>query len=198
VTENPTVVIFMVTLPHALELGRSVVNTAARRARVGLFAIWQGLGALVRERAIATFFGNVTLYAGYPHAAQRVLVGTAEALYRAEQSPLLARRGLRFTGCCAPGLCRPTEAGAKLQALRRVLSGAGAPIPIMLQSYLQLGADVICGQTVYDADFGDALEIGITIPVSAIEGQRRATFELGASDTLNDPRGCDPNTGLPV
>lgn len=50
-------------LSRSVELGRSVVNSRARRAVQGLFSIWHGLGAIFsRWRHIDYFFGNVSIY----------------------------------------------------------------------------------------------------------------------------------------
>ncbi len=50
-------------LSRSVELGRSVVNSAARRAIHGLFAMWQGLGGVLSTwRHVEYFFGNVSIY----------------------------------------------------------------------------------------------------------------------------------------
>ncbi len=50
-------------LSRSVELGRSVVNSGARRALQGLFSIWHGLGAIFSNwRHIEYFFGNVSIY----------------------------------------------------------------------------------------------------------------------------------------
>jgi hypothetical protein len=167
-------------LPNAMELGRSLVNAEARRARLGLYAIWMGLGQLVKSREVETLFGNVTVYANYPDAAKRALVNAAEALYGGAASPLVARPGLRFMGRTdiVPG---PSSTGsAKLQRVKAEVQAAGASVPTMLQSYLQLGPDVTCGETVLDADFGDALELGIVVPRAAIARAWSEAFGLAS------------------
>ena len=49
--------------PYAIELGRSFVNFAAKKARYALHNLWDGLGALIKSYPhIKYFFGKVTLY----------------------------------------------------------------------------------------------------------------------------------------
>ncbi len=182
-------------LPVAMELGRSLIHPAARRARLGLYALWQGLARVVLERRITTLFGNVTLYANYPTAAKQALVAEVEGLYQGATSPLRARPGLRFLGaasrvCGAMGDATGSSAETrdpelvglsgkeKLRRVKAAVTALGSPIPTMLQSYLQLGPEVVCGETVCDADFGNALELGIVVPRAAIAATWGVAFGL--------------------
>jgi len=50
------------------------------------------------------------------------------------------------------------------------------PLPPILQSYMAAGTGIWLGDTVVDEDFGNALEIGIVIPVSEIDRDFRSRF----------------------
>jgi len=70
-------------LPVAVELGRSVVNRHARRAILGLFAVWAGLGAIIVESPrIEYFFGNVSIYPTWPVDAVELLVAFFSVWHR--------------------------------------------------------------------------------------------------------------------
>ncbi len=168
-------------LPAGVELGRSVVNRGARRVRLGLFALWQGLSALVKgDRSIAYFFGNVTLYSTFERGALERLVSLCERWYEPPETMLMARRGLRYVANVAGADCDVTPVGpaARIAFLQRAMRERGERLPSMLQSYLSLGDDVWLGQTARDGDFGGALELGIVVPLLRLDDAVRARFGL--------------------
>ncbi len=61
-------------LPYTIELGRSVVNRQAKKKRLGLWAAWLGLGAIITEHPkVAYFFGKITIPPSYPQDARDML-----------------------------------------------------------------------------------------------------------------------------
>lgn len=169
-------------LPHAFELGRSIVCRGAKRAALGLFALWRGLASLVRARpGIRYFFGNVSIYASYEAAARARLVALVEALYAPPAPMLVARPGLRFAPSPALALDASAaghEPASRVRFLREAVGAHGERLPPILISYLGLSADVWCGETAVDADFADALEVGIIVPLDRVDAAARARFGL--------------------
>lgn len=171
-------------LPFAIELGRSVVNRAARRQSLGFFAIWAGLGALLRTHPECRyFFGNVSLYQSMQSPARDLLIRWLEHHYGPGTPLLKARQGLGYQpaednspvpAAVAPGADDTPE--NRIARLRELMAAAGERIPPVMQSYMALSNQIWCGQTVLDADFGDALEIGIIVPVATINDSVRQRF----------------------
>ncbi|MHA7878642.1 MAG: GNAT family N-acetyltransferase [Saccharospirillum sp.] len=172
-------------LHRAIELGRSVVNRDARRARLGFFALWAGLGALLRTYPeVRYFFGNVSLYKSMNPAARDCLVHHLQQHYRPAEPWLQAREAVRFDPPEQPThpVVAPGEADTpeqRIRQLRQLLSPWQQSIPPILQSYMGLSTDIQFGETVFDADFGDALEIGLVVPVETINDQVYRRFIAG-------------------
>ncbi|MCA9689211.1 MAG: GNAT family N-acyltransferase [Nannocystaceae bacterium] len=163
-------------IPCGIELGRLAVRRSASRAKLGLFAIWQGLAQLARRSPdVRYFFGNVSVYRDYKPAARARLVSLVESLYRPPRPTFIARPGLRY---------RPDVTSAPpdgVEALRYIdaqVAERGERVPPMLRTYLSLGSTVCCGETVVDRDFAGALEIGIVVPLRTIDRQARERFGL--------------------
>ena len=70
----------------------------------------------------------------------------------------------------------PDTLSNRIKKLRSLLAGYGEAIPPILQSYMAAGTGIWLGETVFDEDFGNALEIGIVIPVSEIDRDFRSRF----------------------
>lgn len=170
-------------LPTAIELGRSVVNRAAKRHHLGFFAVWAGLGALLkRHPETQYFFGNVSLYQSLNATARDLLIAYLEQVYAPPEVFLRARPEVRYQHP-ASGLALTAVDPAttdtpehRIQHLRQLLAVHGEPIPPIVQSYLALSNDIWCGETVHDQDFGDALEIGIIVPVANINAAVKKRF----------------------
>ncbi len=163
--------------PYSIELGRSVVNDQARRRVLGLFALWTGLHALLEKHAdIRFYFGNVSLYDSMDATARALIVAFLETHYCPARPMLIARKGLRFE----PGLQHMAEVldmsattpEERTRALRKLLKPHSEKIPPILQSYMGLGLDIWFGQTAHDHDFGDALEVGVIVPIETVRKSR--------------------------
>ena len=170
-------------LPRAIELGRSVVNRSARRQSMGFFALWAGLGALLRRHPeVEYFFGNVSLYQTMDSAGRDGLIAWLESHYAPPEPMLVARPGLRHRPATGtdPGPAVATgetdEPEQRIRQLRSLLARHDERIPPVMQSYMALSNGIWCGETVFDADFGGALEIGIVVPVATINESIRQRF----------------------
>jgi hypothetical protein len=78
-------------LPHSVELGRSVVNSEASRAIIGLFAVWAGLGAFVAEFPdVQYFFGNVSVYRSWSNEAIDTLLAYLTTYHQDDRQLLVS------------------------------------------------------------------------------------------------------------
>lgn len=167
-------------LPYAIELGRSVVNRSARKGALGFFATWVGLGALLRQYPeVDYFFGNVSLYDTLPEAGRDLLVAYMHHQYAPPQAMLRARDAVRYDPRAAVGkVATPESDGpeSRINQLRDLLAPWDMAIPPVLQSYMSLSTGIWCGDTVVDEDFGNALELGLIVPVDTINDRVRQRF----------------------
>lgn len=170
-------------LPHAAEVGRSVVNSSAKRAVVGLFVVWCGFAALVCEYPwLRYFFGNVSIYANWPDAARDAVVCFLDRYHRGTESLLIADPSCRYTPAGEPppvvgdAAQRPADYDTAYQQLTDRLAGYGLGVPPILVSYLRAATDVRTFDTVIDTDFGGALETALVLNVDSITDKTRKRF----------------------
>ncbi|MCC5856026.1 MAG: GNAT family N-acetyltransferase [Idiomarina sp.] len=162
-------------LPFAIELGRSVVNHEAKAARFGFFALWVGLEALLHKYPhVEFFFGNVSLYKTLGQAPLNLLVSFCQLHYRPPTRFLAAKPEL-ILHAEWPNNQNYLNANARerIQALQGHLDHYHIKIPKILQSYLSLSTDIWFDDAARDADFGEAYELSIIVPVKAIAKDRR-------------------------
>jgi hypothetical protein len=175
-------------LPYSVELGRSVVNREARRAVMGLFTVWSGLGALVSEyRDLRYFFGTISVYTIYPRRAIEQLLRFLERDYADREGLLRPRAGLEWD--CSPSSTFPFtgDKAADQAALLAGFSASGLVVPPILLSYLGATDDLRYLATARDADFGDALECALLVPFASVNGKTRARF-LDGYESVNPQR----------
>ena len=167
------------TLSRAVELGRSVVNSEARRAISGLFSVWVGLGAMVREwPEIGYFFGNISLYRSLPDRAIDAIIGylaryhgvsAGEVSARVQTGrwspPPARRRSGTDASARAADRAEATRAFAVVQA---EAAAEGWGIPPILVSYLKAHPGMLAYDLALDTDFGDAFEVAIAVPTSGL------------------------------
>ncbi|MFU8860288.1 MAG: GNAT family N-acetyltransferase [Cyclonatronaceae bacterium] len=169
-------------LPYAIELGRSVVNDSAKRARFGFFAIWKGFSQLIQNHAnLQYFFGNVTLYKTMNPFAKDILINYLEHNYKPSSPKLVGKKDVVYK----PRLTSASDAvdygeidtpANRIQKLRSILKPYDASVPTIIQTYMATGLRIWFGETVFDNDFGNAHEIGIIIPISSIDDSFRKRF----------------------
>lgn len=175
-------------LPFTIELGRSVVNREAAKSVMGLYTVWSGLGALVREYAeLGYFFGNVSLYSTYTAEAKALLLGFLELHHGDPEDLLSTREGLTYHGVRLEG---DPFVGSYTEDHDRLLarfSSLGFGVPPILLSYLGAARDLRYLATAFDPYFGDALEIAILVPCSAFNAKARARF-IDGYESVNPRR----------
>ncbi len=159
-------------LPYLIELGRSVVNTASRRAIQGLFSVWSGLAALHRELPeLLGYFGNVSVYDDISDEQLDTLLGYLYTHHGDTTARVTAR----------PELCRPLENSPKdipasFDALIERAAHEGWAVPPILISYLKASPGFTAFDTAIDADFGGVREIAILVPLDNIAPKTYARF----------------------
>ena len=170
-------------LPHAVELGRSVVNSEAVAAVRGLRAAWFGLASIVlRDRSIKYFFGNVTIPATMPPAAVahlltmlRITCAPGDRLTPGDVAAIDALDTDRYPSVSTDGYASGDHRGA-LTTLRARLGDYHTAVPPILVSYLKRSARLWAFESARDSDFGNALETAIVIPVATLTDNTRRTF----------------------
>jgi hypothetical protein len=168
-------------LPLSVELGRSVVNRDARRAVLGLFAVWAGLGAFVVEFPdLRYFFGNVSIYSSWPSGAVDLLLAFLDEYYRDSRQLLTARSSVAYrSGAVGPVretlFSRRTSSEGFITLLEE-LKGYGVAPPPILVSYLKATDSLHVYDTARDADFGGAWETAIAVPTHDLSDRTKRRF----------------------
>ena len=184
-------------LLHAVELGRSVVNSQASAAPRGLSAVWFGLGALItRDPSIRYYFGNVTIPAAIPRAAVGELLTMLKIvcfpgdplapgdLTAIEPLDSLGNHPRPVTGPENHPYTPGDHRGA-LKILRARFAHHTAAVPPILVSYLKRSTRLWAFDTAMDRDFGGALETAIVVPVVNLTVQTKRRFLSGPEHGIN-------------
>ncbi|WP_083981897.1 GNAT family N-acetyltransferase [Arsukibacterium ikkense] len=166
-------------LPYSIELGRSVVNPNAKAALLGFYALWAGLGALSQlYPGLQYFFGNVSLYQSLGDEAIAGMVQYCQQLYRPPKPMLMAKAGLEYQASFAPDFTswQQLDASSRIRQLQQHLKPLDCRLPPVLQSYLSVGNAIWFDDVALDADFGQAYELSIIVPLTAVSGGIRQRF----------------------
>lgn len=175
-------------LAHAIELGRSIVNAEARKAVSGLFSVWVGLGAMVREwPEVRYFFGNVSLYRTLPRDALRTIVAYLLSRHAPPEELVRARRHLGWVAELAAGAIDDVPTAATFEDLQRIAAQEGWAVPPILVSYAKAHPGMLAFDVAEDPDFGGAYEVAIAIPVQGLAARTVARF-VTPYESLNPDR----------
>jgi hypothetical protein len=155
------------TLTDAVELGRSVVNSQAKRAILGLFSVWAGLGAIMVERPeIRFFFGNVSVYRSWPQPAVDILLGYLYQ-HHSGSDGVAGKAGVAYRSAGIERARAELFAGLPVAEAYRVLEAElaeyGCTPPPILVSYLRATTGLTIYDAVQDSDFGGAYEVALTV-----------------------------------
>lgn len=181
-------------LPHAVELGRSFVNRSAKKAYMGLFAAWVGLGALAKEYPfLRYFYGNFTLYQSYSRESAADILAFLEAQHGAPRPLLEPRPGLAYSPAGGYAERYRGDYAAARAFLDASLSSRREILPPILNSYLSAHRGLVYLGTAADADFGGALECAIVVPIEGLHPKTRAHF-LDGYTSENPQRFIDLRT----
>ncbi len=171
-------------LPKSIELGRSAVNPSAKRNKFGFFAIWKGLGALLRIHPEVNYlFGTVSLHTTIKPQAGNELLSYLQQHYPPPEPLLKAKREITFEP--DPGqadLSTPVQQGEqdtpenRIKKLTGLMRDHSDFMPLILKSYMGLSNDIWFCDAVVDHDFGDAWIIGMIVPVDNINAKFRKMF----------------------
>jgi hypothetical protein len=158
-------------LPHTVELGRSVVNRNAKRAVMGLFAAWSGLGAIIGTHPDYRYlFGKFTMYPEY-NARARSLIQDFLKRYCPDPDGLLHPPEGLSVGL-APDYESPYLGDSYKSDYNRMVesvSRSGESIPPLVISYLGLSDTMRCFGTARNDHFGGVFESAILIKVADIK-----------------------------
>lgn len=168
-------------LPWAIELGRSVVNREAKRAIVGLFVVWAGLGALVAEYPqLRTFFGNVSIYSDWPRPAVDTLLAYLYEHHAGPEALIAAHPAAAYRSQVIDEERRRLYRGVAMNEARErllaELKAQGLALPPILLSYLKATDAMAVFDTARDADFGGALETALWVPTGDLTPKTRHRF----------------------
>lgn len=156
-------------LPRLVELGRSVVNRNAKRAVQGLFSVWSGLGALIREWPDTLgFFGNVSVYSDVSEEQLDTLLAYLYHFHGDKETRVTAK-----PSCAYRSRRELSNVPESFEALTERTSSEGWNVPPILVSYLKASPGLIAFDTAVDRDFGLAREIAVMVPVNTITPKTR-------------------------
>lgn len=162
-----------------VELGRSVVNRESKRRFMGLFAVWSGLGALIREiPGLKWFFGKLTVYPGVPGKLRDRLFGFWSRYYPGDPNTLRPFEEFAVPEDIAyfdsyPGALTADEA---FQRLSGEMAEAGHPVPPLMKSYLGVSREIQSFGTAENKKFGSVFETAILLPVDSVLPSARGRF----------------------
>ena len=170
-------------LPKTIELGRSVVNRSAQRCRLGLFAVWCGLGALIREYPdMDYFFGKVTIASPHSHSAQELLLPFMQRYGMAQDRLVIPKSHCRvhdpatLNGSCPHLSWTEGSDQTALNSLRAQLKKTGQSMPSLLNSYLKTSDQLRYFGSVCNREFGNVIEAAILIPINSIKEKSHRRF----------------------
>ncbi len=165
----------------SVELGRSVVNREAKRAIVGLFVVWAGLGAIAAEYPeVEYFFGNVSVYRAWPAAAVDSLLAFLYEHYAGPAGLISALPETAYRSAAIDELrarlYRTMAREAALESLSDELRKHDVAPPPILLSYMKATESMAVFDTARDADFGGALEAALWVPAGKLSDKARRRF----------------------
>lgn len=174
-------------LPKTIELGRSVVNRNAKRRRLGLFAVWCGLGALIQEYPdMDYFFGKVTIGSPHSQPAQVQLFQFMQRYGWAQERLVIPK-----SHCCLhdPMVLTSTDKSHQidLRTLKGDLRKIGQPMPSLLNSYVKTSNQLSYFGSVCNRNFGNVIEAAILIPIHSLKPRPRQQF-IDSYTSINTQR----------
>jgi hypothetical protein len=169
-------------LPHAVELGRSVVNKSAAKASMGLFSLWAGMSAMIsRDHTIRYLFGVVSHYTCYPPETREAMLAFLMLHHGCRDGLVQARPDLRHEADLSfKGRFTGTDYDKDFATLRAIHAGHGIGILPILLSYLGTTRSMKYFDAAHDDDFGGALELAIMVPFDELNEKTRERFGIPA------------------
>jgi len=168
-------------LPYTLELGRSVVNRSAKKAILGLYVVWGGLGALVREiPSLRYFFGKFTMYSSYEQQARDAIMRFLD-MYCSDKENLIRPKAHLSIDAVTPtqeyaGILTGTSWDDDYDRLLAYLKTRGETIPPLVASYLGLTKTMKAFGSAKNPGFGDVYETAILVTIDDIGPKQRKRF----------------------
>lgn len=168
-------------LPYAMELGRSVVNRSAHRALVGLFAVWAGLGAIVREcPELGYFFGKFTMYPRYSRRARAALFAFLRCYFPDRDRLMMPMPDVAEAPLPEEGeeivAFNTGSYRTDFDVLKARVAELGEALPPLVISYTGLSETMRFFGTAVNPSFGSVLESAILISIADIRQKQRSRF----------------------
>jgi len=165
-------------VPYTVELGRSVVNRSARKALMGLYCVWAGLGAIVAERPDTRyFFGKITTYHKYDADARDALYQFLEGVCP-DPAGLLApysEFAVNVDHGRAAAYADEDQASA-FERLTETVRQRGESVPPLFISYVELSRTMLSFGTARNPHFGNVFETAILVTIAEINEKQRKRF----------------------
>ena len=163
-------------LPYTIELGRSVVNRSARHRHKGLFAVWSGLGALVREYSDTRyFFGKFTVFPSFNMHIRKVMYATLR-YWCQDHSGLLNPRPHCQVSYDQANWKQGNSFRDDLNKLVKIAADYNSLVPPLVLSYARLTDQMKVFGTAINLHFGNVEETAILLPIEYIRPRIRHQF----------------------
>lgn len=168
-------------LPDAIDVGVAVVNRSAKQSRLGLFAAWMGLGALVREYPeIKYFMGRVSLFSNYHPYARDLLLHFLQMYCPASEQLFVPQESLQFfpemSYADFAELFKGNDFEKDYALLGQMVRSLGELIPPLINSYLRLTRSIQSFGTICDPAIGNELQLAILVSIQDINPKQRSLF----------------------
>ncbi len=173
-------------LPYTIELGRSVVNSKARRALRGLHAVWGGLGAMVAELPdMRYFFGKVTMYPNFDPQARAAIHAVLSTHFPPQAEYLRPRPEFAFEETCnATGFApEGKDLRADWRRLIEFVKTRDETIPPLFVSYTELSDTMQVFGSAINRQFGDVIETAVAIHIPDIKRRIKDIFVASHRDS---------------
>jgi hypothetical protein len=159
----------------------AVVNRSAKRSRLGLFAAWMGLGALVREYPeIKYFMSRVSMFLTYHPQARDLILYFLQMYCPATEQLFSPRDDLRFSPAMRYAdfarLFKGNDFEKEYIVLGQMVRTLGELIPPLINSYLRLARGIKSFGAICDPVIGNELQIAILVPIQDIHPKQRVLF----------------------
>ena len=178
---------------ETIELGRSVVNRSAKKAILGLAAVWAGIGALVSENhGIKFLFGKFTTYPDYPRPVRSALYRFLHIHCPDNQNLITPKDELNqnfYMDDCPEETFLGTSFEKDYETLELIAKQNNVTLPPLVISYLNLSSTMKVFGTALNKNFGNVLETAMMITVADINEKNRKRF-IESYESIN-PRVFD-------
>ncbi len=164
-------------LPYTIELGRSFVRpeyqakNAGRKALYALDNLWDGLGAITKEKPNAKyFFGKITMYGHFDNVARDMILYFMSKYFKDKENLMTVKSPLGLTA--KKEMLKQVFTGGNYDAdykiLMREVRNRNENIPPLFNAYMNLSDSMKVFGTAINKKFGGVEETGILVTIGDI------------------------------